>query len=144
MGFGLPAAMGVAAGRPGEDVWAILGDGGFMMTMQELATLAETQLPVKILLINNSSLGMVHQWQNIIYRSNYVHVNFTRHPDFVKLGEAFGIPTWRATTPDEYEYGLRQVAETPGPAMIEAVTLASENVYPMVRRGHGIAEMIEA
>ncbi|MGI8914825.1 MAG: biosynthetic-type acetolactate synthase large subunit [Chloroflexota bacterium] len=144
MGFGLPAAMGVAAGRPGEDVWAILGDGGFMMTMQELATLAETQLPVKILLINNSTLGMVHQWQNIIYQSNYVHVNFTRHPDFVKLGEAFGIPTWRATTADEYEYGLRQVAETPGPAMIEAVTLASENVYPMVRRGHGIAEMIEA
>jgi acetolactate synthase I/II/III large subunit len=144
MGFGLPAAMGVAAGRPGEDVWAILGDGGFMMTMQELATLAETQLPVKILLINNSSLGMVHQWQNIIYKSNYVHVNFTRHPDFVKLGEAFGIPTWRATTPEEYEDGRRQVAETPGPAMLEAVTLASENVYPMVRRGHGIAEMIEA
>ena len=144
MGFGLPAAMGVAAARPGEDVWAVLGDGGFMMTMQELATLAETQLPVKILLINNNSLGMVHQWQNIIYRSNYVHSDFTRHPDFVKLGDAFGIPTWRANTAEEYEYGLRQVAETPGPAMIEAVTLASENVYPMVRRGHSIAEMIEA
>jgi len=122
----------------------VLGDGGFMMTMQELATLAETQLPVKVLLINNNSLGMVHQWQNISYRSNYVHSDFTRHPDFVKLGEAFGIPTWRANTAEEYEYGLRQVAETPGPAMIEAVTLASENVYPMVRRGHSIAEMIEA
>ncbi len=144
MGFGLPAAIGVAAARPGEDSWAILGDGGFMMTMQELATLAETQLPVKILLINNNSLGMVHQWQNIIYKNNIVHSDFKRHPDFVKLGEAFGIPTWRATNPDEYECALRKAAEAPGPAMIEAVTLASENVYPMVRRGRGIAEMIEA
>ncbi len=144
MGFGLPAAIGVAAARPGEDSWAILGDGGFMMSMQELATLAETQLPVKILLINNKSLGMVHQWQNIIYKSNFVHSDFQRNPDFVKLGDAFGVPTWRATNPQEYEEGLRKVMETPGPAMIEAVTEASENVYPMVRRGRSIAEMIEA
>ena len=144
MGFGLPAALGVAAGRPGEDVWAILGDGGFMMTMQELATIAETQLPVKVLLINNNSLGMVHQWQHIIYKGNYAHSDFARNPDFVRLGEAFGIPSFRATTAEEYEQALRRAADTPGPALLEAVTQASENVYPMVRRGHGIAEMIEA
>ncbi|MCL4543487.1 MAG: biosynthetic-type acetolactate synthase large subunit [Chloroflexi bacterium] len=144
MGFGLPAAMGVAAARPDEDVWAVLGDGGFMMTMQELATIAENNFRVKILVVNNNSLGMVHQWQTIIYKNNIVHSDFQRHPDFVKLGEAFGIPTFRTTTPEEYESALRRAEEIPGPAMIEAVTVASENVYPMVRRGHGIAEMIEA
>jgi acetolactate synthase-1/2/3 large subunit len=144
MGFGLPAAMGVAAARPDEDIWAVLGDGGFMMTMQELATIAENQFRVKVLLVNNSSLGMVHQWQSIIYKNNIVHSDFPRHPDFVKLGEAFGIPTFRAETPEEYERALRQVVEIRGPAMIEAVTTATEHVYPMVRRGQAIVEMIEA
>ena len=91
MGFSVPAAMGAALGRPDRETWAITGDGGFQMTFQELMTLVQDRIPVKIALFDNKKLGMIRQWQEIIYAGNY-HSAHLLGPDYVKLAEAFGIP----------------------------------------------------
>jgi len=144
MGFGLPAAMGVAVARPEEQVWALLGDGGFMMTVQEMATIVEENIPVKIVIMNNSALGMIRQWQNMLYKSNYVAAHFHKNPDFVKLAEAFGMPAWRAKSPVDLASAYRAAAEHDGPCLIDVIVDEVPNVYPMVRAGAGIAEMDEA
>ena len=96
MGYSMPAGMGAALGRPDKETWAIAGDGGFQMTLQELATLAQDQIPVKIALLDNKKLGMIRQWQEIIYGGNY-HSASLFGPDYLKLCEAYGIPAFKAT-----------------------------------------------
>ena len=97
MGYCVPAAMGAALGRPDVETWAVTGDGGFQMTSQELMTLAADRIPVKIALLDNKKLGMIRQWQEIIYAGNY-HSAHLPGPDFIKLAEAYGIPAFKATT----------------------------------------------
>ncbi|TAK22663.1 MAG: biosynthetic-type acetolactate synthase large subunit [Chloroflexota bacterium] len=141
MGFGVPAAMGAKVAKPNDTVWAIVGDGGFQMTSQELATIAEERIGVKIALMNNGYLGMIRQWQEIFYEKRYSS-SYLGGPDFVKLAEAYGIKALRATTPEE---GRRVIAEAQafdGPVLCDLQVIAEENVYPMIPPGGSIANMM--
>ena len=143
MGFEVPAAMGAQVGRPQETVWSIAGDGGFQMTMSELATIAENNIPVKIAIINNNALGMVRQWQQFFYKKQYVASVYSGNPDFVKLAEAFRIMGLRATRKEEVDSVIVKAMEHPGPVLIDFVVEPEENVYPMIPAGTSVKEMIE-
>jgi acetolactate synthase-1/2/3 large subunit len=142
MGYEVPAAMGVQAAKPGELVWSICGDGGFQMTMQDLATISEYGWPIKFAIINNSHLGMVRQWQNMFYRNNIVATPL-RNPDFVKLAEAFDILGLRATRKEEVEPVIRQAMEHDGPVVCEFRVKEDENLYPMVPPGASLEETVD-
>jgi acetolactate synthase-1/2/3 large subunit len=139
MGYGLPAAMGAQFGAPEREVWTISGDGGFMMNVQELATIAEHNLPVRIAIMEDRSLGMVRQWQNLLFGGNISHSDL-KNPDFVKLSEAFGIPAWRAKTYDEAKKAIDAARNTKGPALIVFDVDPDEHVYPMVIAGTALHE----
>ena len=144
MGFGLPAAIGAQVARPDKEVWAIVGDGGFQMTVQDLATVIQEQLPLRIALINNNCLGMVRQWQELFYDQRYESTHLL-NPDFIRLVEAYGIRGWRVTDPEETRQAITEVRSHPGAALIE-FQVAQEgedgNVYPMVPAGAALHEMI--
>ena len=144
MGFGLPAAIGAQFAAPDREVWAIAGDGGFQMTMHDLATVVQEKLPIKIALSNNNYLGMVRQWQELFYEKRYESTRLL-NPDFVRLVEAYGIPTWRATNRAEARAAVAEAREHEGPTFIE-FQIAEEgedgNVYPMVPAGAALHEMI--
>ncbi len=142
MGFEVPAAMGVQVAKPGEMVWSICGDGGFQMTLQELATIAEYNWPVKFAIINNDSLGMVRQWQQLFYKNNLVATPL-KNPDFVKLAEAYGILGLRATRKEEVEPVIRQAMAHPGPVVCDFQVKPDENCYPMVPPGASLQETID-
>jgi acetolactate synthase-1/2/3 large subunit len=142
MGFEVPAAMGVQAAKPGELVWSVCGDGGFQMTLQELATIAEYEWPIKFAIINNNYLGMVRQWQELFYRNNIVATPM-RNPDFVKLAESFGILGLRASTHDEVEAVIRQAMEHDGPVLCDFQVKEDENCYPMVPPGASLDETVD-
>ena len=142
MGFGFPAALGAQVGRPDALVCAIVGDGGFQMTMQDLATAVEWQLPIKIYIINNRSLGMVRQWQQLFYRERYSHV-WLSNPDFAKLAEAFGGVGITVRRPDEVAPAIaRSLEVTDRPCVLDILCDPHENCYPMIPSGQSIAEMI--
>ena len=143
MGFEVPAAMGAQVGRPNEVVWSVAGDGGFQMTMYELATMVENNIPVKFALFNNGYLGMVRQWQDIFYKKSYVATYYTHNPDFVKLAEAFGLFGTRVTKEEEVLPAIKAALEYPGPALIDFVVAQEENVYPMIPAGTSTAQLIE-
>jgi acetolactate synthase-1/2/3 large subunit len=142
MGFGLPAAIGAQLGSPDGTVVAVLGDGGFQMTLQELAILVEYNLPVKVVVLNNHALGMVRQWQELFYQGRYSHSLLPRQPDYLKLAEAYGIPGLRADDEATAEQVLAEAMRTDGPVLVECRVTAEENVYPMVAPGKGLHEMI--
>ncbi len=142
MGFSLPAAMGAALGRPDRETWAITGDGGFQMTFQELMTLVADDIPVKIALLDNKKLGMIRQWQEIIYAGNYHSANLPG-PDFAKLADAFGIPAFRARTPGEVDDAIRAAQAVDGPALIWFEIAEEQNVFPMMPAGKGLSDLIE-
>ena len=142
MGFELPAALGVQAGRPGVPVWTIAGDGGFQMTLQELATAAEEKLPVKITLFNNGHLGMVRQWQELFFQ-NHLKAVPVPGPDYVMLAKAYGIPALRVTEQEDVVPALRQAKDHDGPFLIDFVVDPSANVYPMVPPGGSLADTLE-
>ena len=141
MGFGFPAAIGAKLAHPERQVIAFVGDGGFQMTAQELATAVQYDAGVKVVVMNNSYLGMVRQWQEIFYDRNYSSVKMTGFPDFVKLAEAYGATGLRATKPAELREVLRRALETPGVVVVEVVVTQEENVFPMVPAGAGLKEM---
>lgn len=143
MGYSVPAAMGAALGRPDHETWAIVGDGGFQMTSQELMTLVQDQIPVKIALLDNKKLGMIRQWQEIIYAGNY-HSAHLLGPDFAKLAEAYGIPAFRASTPAEVDEAIRAAQAVSGPALIWFTMAEEQNVFPMMPAGKGLSDLIEA
>jgi acetolactate synthase-1/2/3 large subunit len=143
MGYETPSAMGAQIGRPDRVVWTIAGDGGFQMTMMELATMVENQIPVKIVLMNNNSLGMVRQWQDIFYNHDYVATLYTANPDFVKLAEAFGMPGIRVTKKDEVGPAVEQAMKWNGPVLVDFHVDQAENVYPFIPPGTGVAQMVE-
>jgi len=142
MGFELPAAMGAKVGCPDNAVWCIAGDGGFQMTIQELATIVQDKVAVKIAIINNGYLGMVRQWQEMFYRKRYVATPLAC-PDFVKVGEAYGIPGLRVKRKEEVVPAIEQATEHQGPFLIDFEVEPEENVYPMVPPGAALAEVIE-
>ena len=142
MGFELPAALGMQAGRPESTVWSIAGDGGFQMTLQELITASEEKLPVKIALINNGHLGMVRQWQEM-YFDNHLKAVPVPGPDYVKLADAYGVGALRVTEQEDVLPALRKARAHDGPFLIEFVVDQSSNVYPMVPPGGSLADTLE-
>lgn len=144
MGFGLPAAIGVQIAHPDKEVWAIIGDGGFQMTVQELATVVQERLPLRIALLNNGYLGMVRQWQEFFYDKRY-EATYLVNPDFIRLAEAYGIRSFRAASKRESHQAIAEARRHPGPVLIE-FQVAQEgeegNVYPMVPAGAALHEMI--
>jgi len=141
MGFGFPAAIGAWFAHKDREIWAIVGDGGFQMTLAELATAAREQANVKICIINNSYLGMVRQWQEFFMDKRYSAV-YLDNPDFVKLADAYGIPATRVTAPEECAAALKFAHDTPGPVLLEFVVEMEEAVYPMVPAGADLDAMI--
>ncbi|MBM3934397.1 MAG: biosynthetic-type acetolactate synthase large subunit [SAR202 cluster bacterium] len=143
MGFEVPGAMGAQVGRPDRVVWSVAGDGGFQMTMCELATLVENKIPVKFAIVNNNVLGMVRQWQDIFYKRSFVATRYTANPDFVKLADAFGMLGIRVTQKSQVKAAIQQAMDYDGPAIVDFVVEEDENVYPMIPAGQTINELIE-
>ena len=143
MGYEVPGAMGAQVGKPDKVVWSIAGDGGFQMTMCELATMVENRIPVKIAIMNNGYLGMVRQWQELFYEREYVATGYSGNPDFVKLADAFGIYGARVTGKSEVRSAIREAMAFDGPAIVDFVVEQEENVYPMIPSGMSVNEMIE-
>ena len=142
MGFGLPASIGVKIGRPDDIVWCIDGDGSFQMTIQELATIAQEKVGVKIAIIDNGYLGMVRQWQELFYGKRYVATPLSG-PDYVKVAEAYGIPALRVRHKEDVVPAIEKAMAEEGPFLIDFVVEPEENVYPMVPPGAAITEVIE-
>ncbi|BBA70408.1 biosynthetic-type acetolactate synthase large subunit [Geobacter sulfurreducens] len=142
MGYGLPAAMGAQAAYPDRQVIAICGDGGFQMNMQELATLVQNRLPVKICILNNNFLGMVRQWQELFFDRRYSQTCMELPIDFIKLAEAFGATGLQASKVDEVEGTIKKAFETPGPVIMEFKIAREEKVLPMVPAGASLNEMV--
>lgn len=142
MGYGFPAAIGAQVAFPDKTVIDIAGDGSIQMNIQELATVVQYKLPVKIAILNNGYLGMVRQWQERFYDKVYSHTDITVAPDFVKLAEAYGAVGLRATKSSEVEKVIEKALETSGPVIIDFIVDRDEGVYPMVPAGAPIKEMI--
>lgn len=139
MGFSLPTAMGAKLAKPDEEVWSISGDGGFQMNVQELMTIVQEKAAVKIMILNNHYLGMVRQWQDLFNDKRYSFVDMTT-PDFVKLGEAYGIPSFRATNKTEAREAIQKARAIDGPVLIECMIEKEDNVFPMVPQGKSLGE----
>jgi acetolactate synthase-1/2/3 large subunit len=142
MGFGFPSAIGAQMGNPGRLVVSINGDGGMQMCSQELAICAINKIPVKIVIINNQVLGMVRQWQEILYNNRESHIDLAGSPDFVKLAEAYGVKGLRATNKAEARQVWQEALDFDGPVLIDFVVRKEENVYPMVTQGNTISDML--
>ena len=142
MGYGFPAAIGAQVALPNKTVIDIAGDGSIQMNIQELATAVEYNLPVKIAILNNYSLGMVRQWQQLFYDRRYSHSTFTQHPDFVKLAEAYGAVGLRTDKPGEVEQVIKKALSINKPVIMDFIVENEECVYPMVPAGAPISDMI--
>jgi acetolactate synthase-1/2/3 large subunit len=142
MGFELPAAFGAKIGRPDDTVWCIAGDGGFQMTIQELATIVQEKAAVKIAIMDNGYLGMVRQWQELFYRKRYVATPLSG-PDFVKIAEAYGLGGLMVKRKEEVVPAIKKAMAEPGPFLIDFKIEPEENVYPMVPPGASLAEVLE-
>ena len=142
MGFAVPAAMGVALARPGQPVWAISGDGGFQMNMQEIATMVQEGIPVKMGIFNNGYLGMVRQWQQFFHGRRYSATPIWS-PDYVRLADAYGIAGWRVESAAALADAVRAANAEPGPALVEFMIEQEANVYPMIPPGGSLSEPIE-
>lgn len=142
MGFGLPASIGASLADRDACVLAILGDGGFQMSTQELAVIREFNLPIKIVILNNGALGMVRQWQELFYEERYSHSKNPVQPSFVKLAEAYDIKGYVIETEEDAEQILNEVVNTKEPVLLDFRVEPNENVYPMIAPGKGINEMV--
>ena len=135
MGFGLPAAIGAQIGRPDVSVINVTGDGSIMMNIQELATLGRYQLPVKIVLLDNSGLGMVRQWQELFLEERFSETDLSDNPDFVRVAESFGLSAFAVRQRDQEAQAIRRLLETPGPVLVHVILDPRANVWPMVPPG---------
>ena len=142
MGFGFPAAIGAQLAEPKTPVIAFMGDAGFQMTLQELSLVQEMKLPIKLVIVNNSSLGMVRQWQQLFFEERYSNSLFPVQPDFVKLAEAYDIKGFRVDHVAHLDGAIEEMLAHDGPALIDFRVADKENVYPMVAPGKGLHEMI--
>ncbi len=141
MGFGLPASMGAQLGAPDRTVVAVIGDGGLQMTIQELGTIAQNKLPVKILVMNNHFLGMVRQWQQLFFEKRYSFTEL-QNPDFVAISKGFGIDAHKVEERKDLESGIQKMIDHPGPYLLEVVIEKEDNVFPMVPAGASVSEIL--
>ena len=139
MGFGLPAAIGAQVANPNKKVLAVVGDGGFQMTFQELMLIKEYNLPVKIFIINNSYLGMVRQWQELFHEKRYSSVDLSYNPDFIKIGEAYGIKSIQLKSKKDLKKNLKKILESDEAVLVECIVEKEENVYPMIPAGKDVS-----
>ena len=139
MGFGLPAAIGAQVANPNKKVLAVVGDGGFQMTFQELMLIKEYKLPVKIFIINNSYLGMVRQWQELFHEKRYSSVDLSYNPDFIKIGEAYGIKSIQLKNKKDLKKNLKKILESDEAVLVECIVEKEENVYPMIPAGKDVS-----
>ena len=145
MGFALPAAIGAKMGMPEREVVAIIGDGGYQMTIQELGVIFQHKLPVKIVVLNNDHLGMVRQWQEFFYENRYSESYMDSLPNFVKLAEAYGHVGMQITKPGDVEAALKEAfAMKSRFVFMDFITDQKENVFPMIQNGKGLSDMILA
>ena len=142
MGFGLPAAIGAQVANPDKKVLAIVGDGGFQMTFQELMMVKEYNLPVKIFIINNSYLGMVRQWQELFHEKRYSSVDLSYNPDFIKIGEAYGIKSIQLKNKKDLKKYLKKILESDEAVLVECIVEKEENVYPMIPAGKDVSQLV--
>jgi acetolactate synthase-1/2/3 large subunit len=142
MGYGFPAAIGAQFACPDKKVWAVVGDGGFQMTLSELATAAVHNLDVNCLIINNNYLGMVRQWQELFFENRLSGVDLEGNPDFVKLANAYGVKAWRIRRPADTDRILAEAHEHPGPTVVVAEVVKEDNVFPMIPAGAPVSAMI--
>ena len=143
MGFGLPAGIGAKFAEPDATVVTVSGDGSFMMNIQELATLKRYNIPLKIILLNNSRLGMVRQWQELFFEGNYSEVDLSDNPDFAAVARSFGIEAFTIETRDEVEPGIDRLLAAEGPVLAHVIIDPAENVWPLVPPGKSNADMLE-
>ena len=142
MGFGLPAAMGAAAGCPDTLVCCVAGDGSIQMNIQELATISEERIPVKVFIMNNGYLGMVRQWQELFWDKRYSHVDMGEHPDWVKLAEAYSITGMRFDDKTTLVEDMKRAIATEGPVLVDVRVTREENTYPMIPAGEAARNMV--
>jgi acetolactate synthase-1/2/3 large subunit len=141
MGFALPAAMGAKMAMPHKQVIAVIGDGGYQMTIQELGTIMQYKIPVKILVLNNNFLGMVRQWQQLFHEKRYSFTEMV-NPDFVKIAEAYRIPARKVEKREDLQFALKEMLAAETPFFLEAVVGKEDNVFPMVPAGAGVGEIL--
>jgi acetolactate synthase-1/2/3 large subunit len=144
MGYGLPAGIGAYFAAPERQVVVISGDGSIQMNIQELSTAVQYKVPVKVVIMNNHSLGMVRQWQEKFYEERYSHSYMEAMPDFVKLADAYGAKGFRVEKAADLSATLQAAFAEPGPVLVDAVIPKGEGVYPMVPAGSAMHEMLFA
>jgi acetolactate synthase-1/2/3 large subunit len=140
MGFALPAGLGAKLGAPERDVLVVVGDGGFQMNIQELATVYQTGVNLKIMVLNNNFLGMVRQWQQLFFDRRYSFTEMV-NPDFVQVTRGFGIPAEKVEAREELNKSIERMMEHDGPYLLEVVVEKEENVFPMVPTGSCVSEI---
>ena len=143
MGFEVPAALGAKLARPEKVVWSVAGDGGFQMTMCDLATAIENNIEVKFAILNNGTLGMVRQLQDLFYENGFVASVYSGNPDFVKLAEAYGITGIKVTDKSQVAQAIQTAMDTPGPVIIDFIVKQDEHVFPMIPAGESVNEIME-
>lgn len=141
MGYGLPAAMGAKIGKPERVVFAVAGDGGFQMTIQELGTISQYNIGVKIIVLNNNFLGMVRQWQQLFFEKRYSFTEM-KNPDFVGIAKAYGIASQKVETRDQLDNAVQEMIDHDGPYVLEVVVEKEDNVFPMVPTGASVSDII--
>jgi len=141
MGYGLPAAMGAKIGRPDREVFAMVGDGGFQMTIQELGTISQYEIGVKVIVLNNNFLGMVRQWQQLFFEKRYSFTEM-KNPDFVGIAKAYGLASQKVTSRDQLEGAIQEMVDHPGPYVLEVVVEQEDNVFPMIPTGASISDIL--
>lgn len=144
MGYGFPAAIGAAIGCPDKTVVCVAGDGSFQMNSQEMATAAVQHVPVKVLIMDNRCLGMVHQWQHLFYDARYSCTLLDANPDFVKLADAYGWEGQRVEDPADLDAALDHMLQADGPFLLDVMISRDQNVYPMVAPGTALSQSIGA
>jgi acetolactate synthase-1/2/3 large subunit len=143
MGYGFPAAIGAQFAKPDAIVFDIAGDGSIQMNIQEFATAVNHRLPIKIAVLNNGFLGMVRQWQELLYEKRYSQTNLCNNPDLVKIAEAYGAAAMRITQPEEVKGALEKALKIKDrPVLMDFVVAKEENVFPFVPPGQAINEML--
>ena len=142
MGYGMPAAIGAKLGNPDQAVVAIVGDGAFQMTMQEMALLMNNAVPLKVVILNNHFLGMVRQWQDLFYEKRFTATELSASPDFVMLSQAYGVEALRLDKPDDLESAITKMLASKGAFLLDVIVDHEEHVYPMVPAGAASHDMI--
>jgi acetolactate synthase-1/2/3 large subunit len=141
MGFAVPASMGAKIGQPDRVVFAVAGDGGFQMTIQELGTIAQYNLDIKIIVLNNNFLGMVRQWQQLFFEKRYSFTEM-KNPDFVGIAKAYGLASQKVTSRDQLEGAIQEMIDHKGPYVLEVVVEQEDNVFPMIPTGASISDIL--